>query len=292
MENKIIPFFGSTLILFLLFHTFSSFSQSSGDTDTDFIFYLVNKGDFKEALYLLDRDNNDFILSSDTANYLRGWSLYSLKHLLPSAESLKKVKPESEFYPKSHFFAAYNYAHLGYYDDAVSTLEGLQLFTEKQNAIRNLQLSGIYLLQNDSSLFKEYYSKTNGNFFELANSYKNIGQLSNDYFRHKAKSPVIAGLVSGIIPGSGKFYSGKKGEAISSFIATCGLGLVTFENYKRSGLKNYKTILFGTAFAFSYAANIYGAVLSVNIAESEYNENIKNTILFNLHIPLRNSFDK
>jgi TM2 domain-containing membrane protein YozV len=103
---------------------------------------------------------------------------------------------------------------------------------------------------------------------------------------------LIAGLFSGIIPGSGKFYSGKKGEAISAFIATTGLGLVTWENYRKSGFNSFKTIAFGTAFAFSYVANIYGSVISINVLETEFRNNVKNSILFNLHIPLRNSFDK
>jgi TM2 domain-containing membrane protein YozV len=109
---------------------------------------------------------------------------------------------------------------------------------------------------------------------------------------HKKKSPFVAGLLSGILPGSGKFYSGKKGEAITTFISTAGLGLVTAESYRKKGLNSFRTIAFGTAFAFSYIANIYGAVMTVNIIETEYKDNVKNTILFNLHIPIRNTFDR
>jgi hypothetical protein len=153
-------------------------------------------------------------------------------------------------------------------------------------------MAGVYLLKGDTGMYNESFAKTKRSFYEISESSDNLQKISNDLIKHKSKSPVIAGILSGIIPGSGKFYSGKRGEAISAFIATTGLGLVTWENYRRNGLNSFGTIVFGTAFAFSYTANIYGAVVTVNIIETEFRENVKNSILFNLHIPLRNLFDK
>jgi hypothetical protein len=109
---------------------------------------------------------------------------------------------------------------------------------------------------------------------------------------HKSKSPLIAGLLSGIIPGAGKFYAGKKGDAISAFLSTAGLGLVTWENFRKSGLNSFKTIAFGSVLAVTYIANIYGSAFTVRILETEYKENVKSTILFDLHIPLRSTFNK
>jgi len=257
-----------------------------------FINYLVNKGDYKDAVFLLDSDSCSFSESIDSINYLRGWSHYSLKNLLLSSENLLKVTPNSEFYHKSQFFAAYNYTHLGYYKEATETLLRKDVGSEKLLSLRDFELSGVYLLEGETQLFEETFSKVNRGYFEISDSYDNIRKLSIDSKNHKAKSPLIAGVLSGVVPGSGKFYGGKRGEAISAFIATTGLGFVAFENLRKSGLNNYKTIIFGTAFAFSYAANIYGAVVTINILETEYRENVKNSILFNLHIPLRNTFDK
>ena len=124
---------------------------------------------------------------------------------------------------------------------------------------------------------------------EAVSNLKNIGA---QMLTHKAKSPVIAGLMSAIIPGSGKFYSGKKGGAISSFISTTGFGVVTYENYKKRGMNNLNTLLFGSAFLVSYFSGIYGSIISVSTVNTEYNENLSNTILFNIHIPLRTVFNK
>jgi hypothetical protein len=109
---------------------------------------------------------------------------------------------------------------------------------------------------------------------------------------HKYKSPLIAGLLSGIVPGSGKLYAGNKGAAIAAFISSATLGFVTWENYRKDGLKDFETLAYGMALAVVYISNIYGAVFSVRILKNDYNENVKSSILFNLHIPLHSAFGK
>jgi hypothetical protein len=97
--------------------------------------------------------------------------------------------------------------------------------------------------------------------------------------------------MSAILPGSGKFYVGKKGQAISTFVGTVGLGLITWENYRKLGLANVKTIFFGSVFAANYVSNIYGSAVAAKVEENDYQNVMQNQILFNLHIPLRNIFE-
>ena len=280
------------LCAFFLSVTSISFSQNRIGCDLKFIDHLVNKGDFKEALFLLDSTDCSSLQLNDSVNYLRGWSLYSLMRLSSSSESLVKVAPSSSFYLKSHFFAAYNYSHIGNYKDAMEVLTNIKGTDEKQVSLKNYQIAGVQLLQGNMEGFEESLKSVNRSYYEISESANVIQKMSDDIKSHKSKSPFTAGLLSGIIPGSGKFYAGKKGEAISAFISTTGLGIVTWENYRKSGLKSLRTLAFGTAFAISYVANIWGSVVTVNIFETEYKDNVKNTILFNLHIPLRNFFDK
>jgi TM2 domain-containing membrane protein YozV len=292
MWSRIFLIVKTGLIVILPCFTTLSYSQESSECDLKFIDHLVNMGNYEEALFLIDSSDCSTIHLNDSINYLKGWCLYSLKRLLPSSESLVQVSCMSEFYLKSHFFAAYNYAHLGSYADAQKTLSEIKVISEKEISLRNYEIAGVNLLQGNDTIFTDYFSKTNKSFYELSGSSENIQKIYGDLRNHKSKSPLIAGVLSGIIPGSGKFYAGKKGEAISAFISTVGLGLVTWENYRKSGLNSFKTIAFGSAFAFSYTANIYGAVVTVNVLETEYRNNVKNSILFNLHIPLRNYYDK
>jgi TM2 domain-containing membrane protein YozV len=282
------------IALFITFLSLSliSFPQSQKVCDLKFINHLVNTASYDEALFLLNSQECISYQNNDSINYLRGWCLYSLKNLKSSSENLLKVTVASSFYLKSRFFAAYNYAHTGLYENSRDILTNTEVNSEKMNSLKNFEIAGVYLLQGDYKMFELSLGKANTEQFEISESSDKLRKISTEMVNHKRKSPVIAGLLSGIIPGSGKFYAGKKGDAIFRLIATTGMGIVTWENYRKSGLNSFRTIAFGTAFAFSYVANIYGSVLTVNLLETEYRENVKNTILFNLHIPLRYSFDK
>jgi hypothetical protein len=290
MENRNIVNIHIVLIVILFSFTSVSFSQESCKCDLKFIDHLINTGNYEEALFLLDSTDCSSFQMNDSSNYMRGWSLYSLKRLPASSESLIKVTPFSEYYLKSHFFAAYNYSFSGNYDEALDVLSGIDVKAGKLLSLKNFEAAGFYLLKGDTAMYNNLFNQSDRSIYEISESSDNMRKIAMDLKKHKNKSPAIAGILSGIIPGSGKYYAGKKGEGIASFIATTGLGLIAWENYRRNGLNNFKTIAFGTAFAFSYAANIYGAVVSVNILETEYRENVKNSILFNLHIPLRNTF--
>ena len=281
-----------TLCVFSISVNSISYSQNKPGCDLKFVNHLVNIGDFKEALFLLDSTDCSTNQVSDSVYYLRGWSLYSMMRLSASSENLIKVAPSSSFYLKSHFFAAYNYSHLGNYKEAILELKNIEVTTQKQTSLKNYEIAGIQLLNGDTAGYDELIKHTDISFYEISESATVIQKMSESIKNHKSKSPFAAAILSGIIPGSGKFYAGKKGQAISAFISTTGLGIVSLENYRKRGLKSFSTIAFGTAFAFSYVANIWGSVLTVNILETEYRDNVKNTILFNLHIPLRNFFDK
>jgi hypothetical protein len=290
MEIRIISYIQYCLAVIFLTLTSVSFSQEPCKCDLKFIDHLVNTGDFGEALFLLDSTDCSSCPQNDSINYLRGWSLYSLKQLSSSSENLIKVTQLSDYYLKSHFFAAYNYSYTENYKEAFSVLSGISVNTEKLAALKSFETAGNFLLLGNTQSFDNLFSNIDRNFYEISESYDNLQKIASDLKKHRNKSPFVAGLLSGIVPGSGKYYAGKRGEAISSFIATAGLGLITWENYRKNGFDNFKTIAFATAFAFTYAANIYGAVVSVNIIETEYRNNVKNSILFNLHIPLRNTF--
>jgi hypothetical protein len=279
------------IALFLSFPA-KTFSQQTTGCDLIFINHLVNKANFEEALFLLDSGDCLLYQTNDSANFLRGWSLYSLNRFGSSAEILMKITPGSSFYLKSHFYAAYNFSLFGNLDNALETLEKIEMDKEGLFSLKNYEIAGIKLLQGDIPSFEELLKKTDRNDPGIAESSKKLLEISADMKNHKSKSPFLAGMMSGIIPGSGKLYAGRKGESLSAFLSTVGLGLVTWENYRKNGLNNFMTIAFGTAFTVSYVANIWGSVFTVRIIETGYEENVKSTILFNLHIPLRNTFSK
>lgn len=262
-------------------------------SDLPFIEHLINKGYYQEVIRLTDKSSlNQEQGRRDSLNYYRGWAFYSLKNLEQSTLSLLNVGKESPFYMKSRFFAGYNQIFLAHYAEARSIISQITVGEEPHLSLVNFELSGVDLLQGDWQKAKEQLQRVNPNVATLNQQVAALGQITKDLETHRSKSPLLAGVMSGILPGSGKIYVGKTGAGIASMIATVGFGLITWENYRKLGIGNVKTIFFGSIFAANYVSNIYGSVISVRVIENEYRDAKHNQILFQLHIPLRNFFEQ
>lgn len=279
------------LALFVFVLIFQSgFGQHKNELP--FIRHLIDKGYYKEAIYLIDRDTLNYgKQQQDSINYFRGWASYSLKNLRQSTQSLLRVGKESPFYLKSHFFAGYNQIYLENYPEAQKIFGQMDIRNEPDLSLVNFELSGIDMLQRNWQEGDKKLKLVNPENASINQQVKALEEISRENQNHRVKSPVLAGIMSGIIPGSGKIYAGKTGAGIASMLGTVGFGLMTWENYHKRGIANAKTIIFGGLFAANYVSNIYGSVISVKVIESEYKNVVHNQILFQLHIPLRNFFD-
>ncbi|MCF8307978.1 MAG: hypothetical protein K9I68_03120 [Bacteroidales bacterium] len=278
----------TSAFIFLLVTAFSQEPPSTG-----FLRHLMDREYYKEVVYLLEQTDYDdaSLARKDSINYIKGWSLYSMKALQRSAGVLKSVSRESPYYLPAHFFAAYNHAHLGQYGTAGQTLDSLRLENSNMASLRAFENAGIALLQRDYKAFEDRFNQADTSYYPIKKASDKMLDFARDLESHRKKSPVVAGAMSAIVPGAGKIYAGQTGEGISAFLTAGGLGFVTWENYHKNGWKDVKTLLFGAVFAAFYGGNIYGTVVSVEITENEFQKAYDNKILFNLHIPLRNVFN-
>ena len=263
-------------------------AQYSQKQRFEFIYHLIKSNDFDEALIELNFLSGK--TQSDSLYYMKGWALYSLKQLSSSSESFQNVTKESTFYHKSQFFAAYNYAHTKNYASAKQVLQQIEL-DNKLDQLRQFEYSGIALLERDFEAYENKRIKSDAILPALQTEVANLNKLHSTIMNRKPKKMWLAGLMSAIVPGSGKIYAGKTGEGIASMLMVTSTGLVTWENHRKLGLKNFKTILFGSIFTVFYVGNIYGSVFSVKISNEEFNHEMDQKILFNIHIPLRNIFN-
>jgi tetratricopeptide (TPR) repeat protein len=101
------------------------------------------------------------------------------------------------------------------------------------------------------------------------------------------KSPMIAGLMSGILPGSGKIYSERPLDGLYSFLLTTGTAWLAFEGYRDQGMSSTKGWLFGSASLFFYVGNIYGSVISVKLYNKSHQDRIDDQIQAHLDIWFR-----
>lgn len=278
-----------TLFLLML-AVLASFGQDN--SEVPFIRHLVNGGYYKEAIFLMENNKADYSArQQDSLHYYKGWAHYSLKNLHESTSSFLKVSSQSPFYLKSYFFAGYNQTYLGNYSAAQDILKQMNIGKDPELSLYNFELGGIEMLKGNWQEGKQYLELVPAENAVLSQQVFALTEIWKEHEQHRKKSPFVAGLMSAVIPGSGKIYAGKTGAGIASMIGNIGFGLIAWENYRKSGIADVKTILFGSIFAVNYVSNIYGSVVSVKVIEQEHEDAIHNQILFQLHIPLRNFFD-
>lgn len=77
------------------------------------------------------------------------------------------------------------------------------------------------------------------------------------------KSELKAALLSTIIPGAGKIYTGNYGDGITALIVTSVLGYISYDNFNAG--HNIRGGIFAAIGSLFYAGNIYGSAASAQI---------------------------
>ncbi len=81
----------------------------------------------------------------------------------------------------------------------------------------------------------------------------------HDFKKVNRKSPLLAAVLSTIIPGLGKVYIGNYRSGLFSFFTLSVFGVQAFESYQKKGVEHILTLANGGFFAGYYFANITGS---------------------------------
>jgi len=278
----------------LLFSTVTFSQDTKISNEIRFIQHLMNNNEYENAIILLNNINTQYKLadsSHDIVNYLKAICFFNQKKFDSSSYFFKKVGNASNNYIKSLFLSAISDAYLYKTQSAIQTLFKINTSDSNLIKLKNLQLAGMYLLERklDSCLYiSSEFDQSN---FATSKQEKNIQKYFEILSEKKKKSMFLAILMSALIPGSGKIYAGRTGDGVSSLLATLSLGLVAFENFKKDGILNYKTLFFTGLFSTFYAGNIWGTIYSVKMEKEDSNHEIDNNILLDLHYSLFTVFN-
>jgi len=90
------------------------------------------------------------------------------------------------------------------------------------------------------------------------------------------KSPALAGIMSAIIPGTGKMYSGEWADGITSFIVTGLMAFLAYDNFHAG--HNTRGWIFTTLGTFFYGGNVYGSIAAAQIFNAKINFDIQDGI--------------
>lgn len=114
-------------------------------------------------------------------------------------------------------------------------------------------------------------------------------QLSKFYYQKKfskSKSPATAALLSALIPGAGKIYTGEIGDGITSFLTYGILVYLMVDNFNAG--HNTRGYIFGGLALLSYGGTIYGSASSAQIYNARIQFNFNNEV--KLYFEQRNYF--
>jgi tetratricopeptide (TPR) repeat protein len=82
------------------------------------------------------------------------------------------------------------------------------------------------------------------------------------------KSPITAGFLSAIVPGSGKLYARRSWDGFYSLLIVGTMAWQSYEGYRKDGPVSVRCLLFGGLGGVFYAGNIYGSI----VAARKHNE--------------------
>lgn len=265
--------------------------------EIEFMEYLIGQNEYQNVIEVkngLVFSNNESQQLLDSINYMAGWAGYHRKMFDYSIEHLSQVSLNSPFYLKSKFYEAFNYSYTDKSSKGIFVLQNIpkNSIGKDLESFRDFELCGMALLNRNYSLFDSLYNSSDTNTYSYKEELISLAMYREDLVHVKHKSPFVAGLLSAIVPGSGKFYAGYRGQAISAAIPSVLIGAAAIETYIRGGPQSPQFIIAASLFSVFYVGNIMGSAFSVKIyREEQYNE-IDHSILVDLHIPLRRVFNK
>lgn len=289
---RLIPSLLFTALFFLSQQAAAQIRHSFSE-DIRFADYLFGESQYEDAALLLSEMDSARLSPSqlDTLHYYLGWIFYNQKKLEASAFHLLKVSSISPYFLKARFFGAYDKAYLGRLDTAEHILQTLPAEDTFITVAANFELAGIALLDRDYKSFDYHSARFNGQLYATAEQEKKLLTYKRSLLSLHRRSPVVAGLLSAVVPGTGKMYAGKVKQGIGSLLPIAGLGVVTWELYRKGGFENPLLYVFGSAFTVFYVGNIWGSVVSVKITRHEHEKIIDQHVLLDMHIPLRTLFN-
>lgn len=101
-----------------------------------------------------------------------------------------------------------------------------------------------------------------------------LQNLSIMYSQAKTKSPLTAGILSSILPGSGRIYTKDYTNALMSLLFIGGSAWQSYRRFEKNGISSVSGWIYGGISLGFYLGNIYGSVKSAK----RYNKKLINNV--------------
>ncbi len=107
-----------------------------------------------------------------------------------------------------------------------------------------------------------------------------LNRLTLEGTRLPYKSQALAGMMSSLVPGSGKMYAHRFKDGLYSMIVIGLTGWQAYDGFSKDGRRSARGWIYGTLSGVFYLGNIYGSVVAVKI----YNQRMEDDFLNRINV--------
>lgn len=261
------------------------------DEEMKFMQHLIKQKQYANVVLLGTQLRPKFSPSSQKSRLALeiGMAYRQLEQPDSAAQAFGWVTPDFELYDKAKFYQSLSLINVRRYVDALQALDTLPIANSDslKTELRQFQQAGIALLQQDYRQFDKKSQAFSFQYPAFASQERKLLSFAQKLKKTPRRSPFVAGVLSAIVPGTGKIYAGKTSQGLNMLFQNLFLGAQATEALIKDGVTSPRFIIYGALFSFFYIGNIWGSVLSVKMQQREVYETIRHEVLFNLDVPLR-----
>lgn len=292
MNTKLTPKF-----LFVIFLTFTLLSIVAAEESieyyapenvrkfADFLYeqgdYLRAAGEYERYLFYIPQESEQIRYRIALCYRFAGQTEQAIQNF----QMLLHRHPKGRFVSRAYYQIGATYFLTDQYEQSVRFLnETLPHITDTPQHAEAKQLVGLsYLMQKQWSEAGEVFKTLRGSkvasVSQKAIVYHNYAETG---VHLPTRSPFLAGIFSAVVPGTGRIYTGRLSEAITSLFLVGITGWQAYDGFQRDGLSSVKGWTLGTISGIFYVGNIYGSVISARV----YNQRVADEFLATLSIEL------
>ena len=237
-------------------HKFADYLYVQGD-------YLRAAGEYQRYLFSqptpLENDVNDVLRRIAESYRLGGQPDLAVEFL----KILLQTQPNSNL---ARYELGATYFLMERYDESVHFLnESQDLFQGGEYRWKSQMLIGMNkLMQKRWESAIQHFDQ-----LDLSGSPETVGHHMLIYKRYAedgrnlpSKSPLLAGFLSTVLPGSGRVYVGRPNDALLTVFLLGVLGWATYDGFSENGVSSRKGWTLGTLGGIFYLGNVYGSVVA------------------------------
>ena len=253
---------------------FADFLYEQGD-------YLRAAGEYQRYLFYQPQESEQIRYRIALCYRFAGQTEQAIQKF----ETLLRIYPKGRYVSRAYYQIGATYFLTDQFEHAALFLyETLPRITDTQQHAEAEQLIGLsYLMQKQWSEAGEIFKTLQGSevtsVSQKAIVYHNFSEAGADL---PTRSPFLAGVFSTIVPGAGRLYTGKFGDAFTSLFIVSLTGWQAYDGFRRDGLSSVKGWTLGTLCGTFYVGNIYGSVISARV----YNRHVADEFLATLSVEL------